>query len=203
MSEWTAQTCQDGHEPRASAKSSSRSPTTQVINLTQNKLSGDIIELDIMLDPIRRSADLTPELKKECFEIFESNMKQIYLKSSHGYKPKAKKRELFHPDSRFLLASTPDEGKSLLPVHGFLMWRFDFEECFSPEEGMVEVAYCYEIQLKPETRGKGLGKLLMEILERIGSSWAMKKLMLTVQTGTWIFLSPSPDDSMRYPQTDF
>ncbi|WAQ81815.1 hypothetical protein PtA15_2A127 [Puccinia triticina] len=217
MSEWTAQTCQDGHEPRASAKSSSRSPTTQVINLTQNKLSGDIIELDIMLDPvalairasaeliaqgideshpdflvsvgdtrwriqIRRSADLTPELKKECFEIFESNMKQIYLKSSHGYKPKAKKRELFHPDSRFLLASTPDEGKSLLPVHGFLMWRFDFEECFSPEEGMVEVAYCYEIQLKPETRGKGLGKLLMEILERIGSSWAMKKLMLTVQT---------------------
>ncbi|KAI9623104.1 hypothetical protein KEM48_009724 [Puccinia striiformis f. sp. tritici PST-130] len=40
----------------------------------------------------------------------------------------------------------------------------------------------YEIQLKAETRGKGLGKVLMEILERIGSSWEMKKVMLTVQT---------------------
>ncbi|KAA1094022.1 hypothetical protein PGT21_006556 [Puccinia graminis f. sp. tritici] len=132
---------------------------------------------------IKRSEELTVELKKQCFEIFESNMKQIYLKSTDGYKPKAKKRELFHPHSRFLLASgahEPDDG-SETPIAGFLMWRFDFEECFSTEEGQIEVVYCYEIQLMPETRGKGLGKGLMEILERIGASWQMKKLMLTVQ----------------------
>lgn len=131
---------------------------------------------------IKRSEELTVELKKQCFEIFESNMKQIYLKSKDGYKPKEKKRELFHPHSRFLLASRAgQDDESDAPIAGFLMWRFDFEECFSAEEGQVEVVYCYEIQLKPETRGKGLGKGLMEILERIGVSWQMKKLMLTVQ----------------------
>ncbi|POW12973.1 hypothetical protein PSHT_07921 [Puccinia striiformis] len=134
---------------------------------------------------IKRADELTTELKKQCFEIFETNMKQIYLRSSDGYKPKEKKRELFHPNSRFLLVSTPHEATDLEVtslIQGFLMWRFDFEDCLSPEEGLVEVAYCYEIQLKAETRGKGLGKVLMEILERIGSSWEMKKVMLTVQT---------------------
>jgi hypothetical protein len=68
------------------------------------------------------------------------------LKSKDGYKPKEKKRELFHPHSRFLLASRAgQDDESDAPIAGFLMWRFDFEECFSAEEGQVEVVYwCVE-----------------------------------------------------------
>ncbi|KNZ45453.1 hypothetical protein VP01_809g3 [Puccinia sorghi] len=109
-------------------------------------------------------------------------MKQIYMRSKDGYKPQEKKRELFAQQSRFLLLSRAIvDDKAPETIDGFLMWRFDFEECLSVEAGETEVAYCYEIQLKPESRRKGLGKVLMETLERIGESWGMKKVMLTVQ----------------------
>lgn len=41
----------------------------------------------------------------------------------------------------------------------------------------------YELQLTPETRGKGLGTYLMKLLEDIGRHWHMEKVMLTVFRG--------------------
>jgi len=130
---------------------------------------------------IKCAHELSNQVKKQCFEMFESNMKQIYLRSMDGYNPQEKERELFAQESRFLLLSPAVVDQAPETIDGFLMWRFDFEECPSVEAGETEVAYCYEIQLKPSTRGKGLGKVLMETLERIGASWGMKKVMLTVQ----------------------
>ncbi|EFP89158.2 uncharacterized protein PGTG_14999 [Puccinia graminis f. sp. tritici CRL 75-36-700-3] len=64
----------------------------------------------------------------------------VYGKQHTIQIPKAKKRELFHPCSRFLLASRAHEqdDESEAPVAGFLMWRFDFEECFSSHRRSVE-----------------------------------------------------------------
>ncbi|PLW09214.1 hypothetical protein PCASD_18314 [Puccinia coronata f. sp. avenae] len=147
---------------------------------------------------IQSAHELSPQTRSQCFHLFESNMKQIYLRSADGYRPSEKERELFHPDARFLLASHQgqrggeeeddhhqhqhQQHETEGIVDGFLMWRFDWEECMSVEEGELEVAYCYEIQLRPDTRGKGIGKRMMEMLEQIGASWGMKKVMLTVQT---------------------
>ncbi|KAA1083495.1 hypothetical protein PGTUg99_035155 [Puccinia graminis f. sp. tritici] len=60
----------------------------------------------------------------------------VYGKQHTIQIPKAKKKELCHPHSRFLLASRPHEqdDESEAPIAGFLMWKFDFEECFSTEE---------------------------------------------------------------------
>lgn len=137
---------------------------------------------------IRNSADLTTELKQDCFDLFELNMKQIYMNSPREYKSTQKKRELFHVNSRFILVFSPvdNEGarKPIKPVNqstlqAFLMWRFVREETLNPGRD-IDVAYCYEIQIRPESRRRGLGKVLIGLLENIGSSWLMKKVMLTV-----------------------
>ncbi|WVR06463.1 hypothetical protein IAU60_003494 [Kwoniella sp. DSM 27419] len=66
---------------------------------------------------------------------------------------------------------TPDQ------LLGFCSFRFDTEETLSDRD--AEVAYCYELQLRPDTRGSGLGKLLISTLEGIGCRRGLDKVMLT------------------------
>ncbi|KAI9508779.1 acyl-CoA N-acyltransferase [Russula earlei] len=88
-------------------------------------------------------------------------MRQMYTKSSMGWDPPSKKRELFHLNSRFP------------PIVAYSMFRFDVEdgEC---------VLYCYELQVSRLVQRGGIGKTLMECLYNIARRWSMQKVMLTV-----------------------
>ncbi|KAH9821702.1 acyl-CoA N-acyltransferase [Melampsora americana] len=110
---------------------------------------------------------------KTCFEIFEDNMKEIYESSESGYSAEEKIEEMWDPEGRFIILLGQDDV-----VVGFLIWRFDWEETMCSKD--VEVAYCYELQFKKDVCGNGLGRALMHLLEEIGKSWKMKKVMLTV-----------------------
>ena len=57
-----------------------------------------------------------------------------YTSSSFGWKPRSKKAELFHSDSRFILAQRQTE------LVGYIMFRFDTEETME-DNGMQEVVY--------------------------------------------------------------
>ncbi|MBW0483153.1 hypothetical protein O181_022868 [Austropuccinia psidii MF-1] len=176
--------------PVVAANQASSDLIAQKIGETKPQFKISISNVDWHIQ-IRKSRELTTNLKKECFEIFEDNMRETYNKSSNGYNVKEKKKELFHRASKFMLISSASEINSMnqktlhsetqqsgCPLAGFLMWRFDFEETLTDE--MVEVVYCYEIQVRMEAKGKGLGKALMKLLEAIARGFSIPKLMLTV-----------------------
>lgn len=77
-----------------------------------------------------------------------------------------------------------------------LIYNLDLD--LNPPSNLMIFQSSYEIQLKPESRRKGLGKVLMETLERIGESWGMKKVMLTVQLGTTKSLSHVPQRHLSF-----
>ncbi|XP_039690980.1 N-alpha-acetyltransferase 40 isoform X2 [Medicago truncatula] len=60
------------------------------------------------------------------------------------------------------------------PLVGFVHYRFVLEE-------EVPVLYVYELQLESRVQGKGLGKLLMELIELIAQKNCMGAVVLTVQ----------------------
>jgi ribosomal protein S18 acetylase RimI-like enzyme len=70
----------------------------------------------------------------------------------------------------YLIARTPEPESK--PV-AFSHFRIDVD--FGDE-----VLYCYELQLEEEVRRKGLGKFMLQVLELIGFSANMKKVVLTV-----------------------
>lgn len=118
-----------------------------------------------------------------------------YEASAAGYDRDEKHAELFHPDSRFAVLF-PQPGAVGL---GFAMYRFDTEH--TAKDRRAEVLYwcvpwpfssgtssrahyescgSYEVQVAEEGRGRGVGTLLVEILETLGKVWTMEKVMLTV-----------------------
>lgn len=102
------------------------------------------------------------------FTLLETNMKKEYEASDWGWNGKEKKAELREKNPWFLIARDATSK-----VIAFAHFKFDFDE----EE---EVLYCYEVQVVDEMRSKGVGKFMMQILELIGSTACMKKMMVTV-----------------------
>ncbi|KAG6878380.1 hypothetical protein C0993_007562 [Termitomyces sp. T159_Od127] len=113
------------------------------------------------------STELGQTDRKSIWEIFETNMFVLYSQSSFGWDPSSKHDELFSPLSRFILIDIDDK------LAAFSMFRFEYEE----EENIL---YCYDLQIQLGYQRKGLGKMLMDILEKIGAAWGMEKVMLTV-----------------------
>lgn len=54
--------------------------------------------------------------------------------SSFGWHPAEKKKELFHPLSRFIVAKPSERSKT---VQGYLMWRADIEEDIKGNDEVV------------------------------------------------------------------
>ncbi|SPO20852.1 related to NTG2 - DNA N-glycosylase and apurinic/apyrimidinic (AP) lyase involved in base excision repair [Ustilago trichophora] len=128
---------------------------------------------------------LSSEQRKRIFSLFESNMKSMYRNSVLGWKPTAKKAELFDPESRFAILRPPTEEGA--EIAGFAMFRFDTEPCHpskdptaKPGEEKVEVLYLYEIQIRKENQRDGLGKELMDVVADLAKMTRMRKVMLTV-----------------------
>ncbi|KAL4260727.1 N-alpha-acetyltransferase 40 [Pleurotus pulmonarius] len=115
------------------------------------------------------ASDLQKDERDACWEFFMTNMKSLYEASpSMGWYPDEKKNELFHRLSRFILAY---DGDSALVA--YTMFRFEFEE----EKNLI---YCYELQVSPNFKRQGLGRVLMEQVKVIGKKYDMDKIVLTV-----------------------
>ncbi|GAA5985723.1 hypothetical protein JCM11641_007193 [Rhodosporidiobolus odoratus] len=149
--------------------------------------------LQVELARERRSADLSIHTTKTLsvaqktwiWDLFERNMRTLYESSGNGYDPDDKRKELFHADSRFLLLDsvTSSPASAAESPLGFCIFRFDTEETASEEEGadeLCDVAYCYELQVDATAQGQGVGRALVEALEKLAKAYRMDKTMLTV-----------------------
>ncbi|KAL1859839.1 hypothetical protein VTK73DRAFT_7429 [Phialemonium thermophilum] len=84
-----------------------------------------------------------------CFDLVAETSAADYRSSSVQWRPRAKRKEMRSPELRYVLVK--DAAGS---VRGFTSLMPTYEEG-------QPVVYCYEIHLKPELRGTGLGALLM------------------------------------------
>ncbi|KAH0946271.1 hypothetical protein HN011_010946 [Eciton burchellii] len=114
-----------------------------------------------------RAKNAEPECVSWIFDIMERNMKDMYEQASWGWNADEKQAELTEETSWYLIASCNDK------YLGFSHFRFDFDN------GDV-VLYCYELQLEPLIRRKGLGRFMMSALESIANQNQMLKIVLTV-----------------------
>lgn len=116
----------------------------------------------------KRASNLDEATIQWAFDLVKANMKTLYENSEWGWKDKEKFEEMTQYNAWYLIARDQDDN----PV-AFCHFRFDVEVD-------MEVLYCYEIQLIPEVRKKGLGKFMMQILELMANKYEMKNVMLTV-----------------------
>jgi ribosomal protein S18 acetylase RimI-like enzyme len=104
------------------------------------------------------------------FDLEKRNMKDLYEQCEWGWNDKVKKEEMTDDRAWYLIARTPEpESKPIAFSH----FRFDMDYG-------DQVLYCYELQLEEEARRKGLGKFMLQVLELMGFSANMKKVILTV-----------------------
>ncbi|KAI1806335.1 acyl-CoA N-acyltransferase [Daldinia bambusicola] len=114
------------------------------------------------------SGNLDNEDLDACFKLVEETSRTDYESSSVGWKPNKKMTEMKSPELRYILvkdiAGSVRGFTSLMPTY---------------EEG-EPVVYCYEIHLKLELQGTGLGRTLMEFLESVAvNTPPIEKVMLT------------------------
>ncbi|KAI0550531.1 acyl-CoA N-acyltransferase [Xylaria curta] len=104
-----------------------------------------------------------------CYNLIEETSRADYEASStFDWKPVKKMAEMKSPELRYILVKN-SEGL----VRGFTSLMPTYEEG-------EPVVYCYEIHLKPELRGTGLGRLLMSFLESVAAHTPpIEKVMLT------------------------
>jgi len=116
---------------------------------------------------ISRASELDDNERHDVWSVLETNMRDLCIHSSLGWDVTEKRKELFHPNSRFLRVFDDND------LVAFSMFRFELEES-------MEVLYCYELQVCGVARRGGIGTTMMKQLSRIGSSYRMEKVMLTV-----------------------
>jgi ribosomal protein S18 acetylase RimI-like enzyme len=122
------------------------------------------------------SAYLSDDLLKQCLDLFERNMGDLYRNSSWGLDMVKKAEELQHRKARFLLAFASDENNDK-ELASFAHFRFDYDD---DEEPTCTVLYVYEIHVESNYRRKGLGRRVMAILESVARQAEMQKVILTV-----------------------
>ncbi|RZF43525.1 hypothetical protein LSTR_LSTR013049 [Laodelphax striatellus] len=116
----------------------------------------------------KRSVDIDPVMWDWLFALEEKNMKKMYTESEWGWDFEKKKQEMTDISAYYLIASSLNGD----PV-AFSHFRFDMDYG-------QPVLYCYEIQLEASVRRLGLGKFIMNVLEKVGFSNKMEKVILTV-----------------------
>lgn len=118
------------------------------------------------------SAERVPEATMDaCLALTERNMASLYEDAGWGWNSSVKRRELCHPDARYLLAFAGEGADAELA--GFAHFRFE------AEDGRA-CLYVYEIQLASAVQGRGLGKRLMQIMELIARRAGMGWMQATV-----------------------
>ncbi|KAK0713907.1 acyl-CoA N-acyltransferase [Lasiosphaeria miniovina] len=104
-----------------------------------------------------------------CFHLIEETSRQDYENSAGNWHPENKLAEMRSPELRYVLVKDCDTAT----VCGFTSLMPTFE-------AGQPVIYCYEIHLKPEVQGTGLGSLLMSFHTTVAASLPpVTKVMLT------------------------
>ncbi|KAF9107167.1 N-alpha-acetyltransferase 40 [Mortierella sp. AM989] len=94
------------------------------------------------------------------------------MSSKDGWCREDKEEEMQDTTSRYLIAFHGE-----VPV---AMIHFQFVEEETMTDRVADVAYCYEIQVTRDYQRRGIGEYLISLLEIIGKSTIMEKVMLTV-----------------------
>ncbi|XP_073317057.1 uncharacterized protein [Primulina huaijiensis] len=143
--------------------------------------------LYIHLESVRGNK-LSLYAKRYVQELLKLNMEAPYGPEWPA-EEKIKRREMISEEARYIFVheiSNKDSDKvsDLMgkrrtcncsgPIIGFVHYRFIMEE-------EVPVVYVYELQLEPRVQGKGLGKILMQLVELIACENKMGAVVLTVQ----------------------
>ena len=123
---------------------------------------------------VKRALELAESEKDAVFTIFETNMK-AYYEQTFGWKPVDKKKELFHPDSKYVFVYNDMTSPSPSLV-AYAMFRFEWDDDEEPEH---PVLYCYELQVDGAARGQQVGSQIMDMLHAMAAHWRMWKVMLT------------------------
>ena len=154
------------------------------------------------------SSPLPDGLLGQCLDLFQHNMGEMYRRSNWGLDVEGKRKELQHPDARFLvvLASPPAEATAAATTAGRrneaegadaapsldcdavstdghdndTVLGFAHVRYELDDDGLVPVTYLYELQVRPLAQRLGLGKKLMTITEIITYKHNLRKVMLTV-----------------------
>ncbi|CAD5232144.1 unnamed protein product [Bursaphelenchus xylophilus] len=116
------------------------------------------------------STHLSDSQRTWIFDLFDKNMEEMYRKSEWGYEENSKKAELFATTSRYIIV-TSAKGEHIAYMH----YRFVIEV----EEPAL---YIYELQVEQAYQNKGVGTLLISIVELVAKRANMKKLFATVFT---------------------
>jgi len=132
--------------------------------------------LDLTLETVR-APDLPDKTKQWAFNLVKTSMKPLYddaykndpdMQAEFGWKEKEKLEELWSEHAWYLLARD-QEGSPVAFSH--FRYDMDYDD---------EVVYCYEIQVEPTHRRKGLGKFMLKVLEMLTLKADMLKLMATI-----------------------
>ncbi|KAI9767105.1 MAG: hypothetical protein M1840_005894 [Geoglossum simile] len=156
---------------------------------------------------LHTASTLPPEDFGACFTLIRDTSAEMYKRSTVGWKPVAKRREMRLEEMRYLVvksalqtkdaAGNNDGGGQGVEKHaegsldaplrsgdgGNASGGEDvvgFLSFMLTIENDYPVIYCYEIHLQPSKRGCGLGKHLMGLVEEIGRRVGVDKAMLTV-----------------------
>ncbi|KAI9219294.1 acyl-CoA N-acyltransferase [Blastocladiella britannica] len=116
---------------------------------------------------------LPPLLFDACFALVEANMQDQY-NAVDVWDRDEKRAELLDPQMRFLVLVDHLES-----VCGALIFQFSTEE---DADGDWEnpIGYCYEIQVRSDCQGLGMGKFMVQWVADICHGAQMKQLLLTV-----------------------
>ncbi|KAI1849159.1 hypothetical protein JX266_005120 [Neoarthrinium moseri] len=118
-----------------------------------------------------QAAQMSAQDLKLCLSLIEETSRSHYEASSRGWKPRAKLAEMKSPEMRYVVVKD-SQGE----IRGFTSLMPTYEEG-------QPVVYCYEIHLKDEMRGTGLGAHLMGFQEMVAKHTpAIEKVMLTCFT---------------------
>ncbi|KAL7026987.1 hypothetical protein ACKWTF_005257 [Chironomus riparius] len=110
--------------------------------------------------------DIPKEIINELLELIESNVGNYFKSSKLGWNERKKMRDLKSKNACYLIIKDEDL------LAGFSMFKFemDFDRA---------VLYCYELQIKEEYQGKGLGRHLMRCMEELAKIHDMECIVLT------------------------
>jgi ribosomal protein S18 acetylase RimI-like enzyme len=120
------------------------------------------------------SVDLVDTRFKQCIDLWENNMGDLYRGSSWGFDLKEKSDEFRHANARFLLLTAADNDSELA---GFVHFRFVYDDEDKPS---CAALYVYEIQVASTYQRQGIGKHFMKLMEKMGGNAEMTKVLLTV-----------------------
>lgn len=104
-----------------------------------------------------------------CLEILKDNLQEMY-EQTIGWDTEFKRTELSQPQMHYYIVK--DNTNRICAF-------CSYTEEYGTEVEDAWIVYCYELQVRKDAQGKGLGGMLMEKLEARARTLQAKKVMLT------------------------